>query len=219
MLVGLRRSLAGTTIDGGPAMSAEPDAPSAAHVTALLQAWSEGDEDALRQLVPFLERELRQVAERYMRGERPGHTLQPTALVNEAYLRLVGVQHVRWQNRAHFLAVSARTMRRILVDMARAKGYQKRGGRTAVVPLDEVEVAAPGPGHDLVALHDALDALAAADARKSQVVELRFFGGLTVNETADVLGVSAETVMRDWAFAKAWLLRELAGDTPAEPSR
>jgi RNA polymerase sigma-70 factor, ECF subfamily len=196
-------------------MPDQPDAPSAADVTALLQAWSEGEDDALRQLMPLVERELRQVAERYMRGERPGHTLQPTALVNEAYLRLVGVQHVRWQNRAHFLAVSARTMRRILVDMARAKGYQKRGGRMPVVPLDDVEVASPEPGHDLVALHDALDALAVEDARKSQVVELRFFGGLTVNETADVLAISPETVMRDWAFAKAWLLRELAGDSAA----
>jgi RNA polymerase sigma-70 factor (ECF subfamily) len=195
-------------------MSADPDAPSPADVTALLQAWSGGDDDALRQLMPFVERELRQVAARYMAGERPGHTLQPTALVNEAYLRLVGVKHVRWQNRAHFLAVSARTMRRILVDMARAKGYQKRGGRMPVASLDDVEVASPEPGPDLVALHDALEALAVEDARKSQVVELRFFGGLTVNETADVLGVSPETVMRDWTFAKAWLLRALSGDPP-----
>jgi RNA polymerase sigma factor (TIGR02999 family) len=198
-------------------MPAEPDPPPPAHVTALLQAWGDGNEDALRELMPLVERELRQVAARYMRGERPGHTLQPTALVNEAYLRLVGVTHVRWQSRAHFLAVSARTMRRILVDMARAKGYQKRGGRMPMVPLDDVEVASPVPGHDLVALHDALDALAAEDARKSQVVELRFFGGLTVHETAEVLGVSPETVMRDWTFAKVWLLRELAGDTPAAP--
>ncbi len=121
--------------------------------------------------MPLVERELRRVAVRYMRDERPGHTLQPTALVNEAYLRLVGVKHVRWQSRAHFLAVSARTMRRILVEMARAKGDQKRGGRVPVVPLDDVEVAAPVPGHDLVALHDALDALATEDARKSQVVD------------------------------------------------
>jgi RNA polymerase sigma-70 factor (ECF subfamily) len=193
-----------------------PDSePPPARVTALLQAWGEGDDDALRQLLPLVERELRQVAARHMRGERPGHTLQPTALVNEAYLRLVTVKHVRWQNRAHFLAVSARMMRRILVDMARAKGYQKRGGRMPVVPLDDVEVASPAPGHDLVALHDALDALAREDARKSQVVELRFFGGLTVPETAEVLGISPETVMRDWTFAKVWLLRELAGDTPA----
>ena len=198
-----------------PDRSAPPapaDAP--AQVTALLQAWSEGDDEALGRLMPLVEQELRKVAARYMRGERPGHTLQPTALVNEAYLRLVGVQHVRWQSRAHFLAVSARTMRRILVDMARAKGYQKRGGRAPLVPLDEVEVAAPAPGFDLVALHDALDALAREDGRKSQVVELRFFGGLTVQETAEVLGISPETVMRDWAFAKAWLLRELAGGAP-----
>jgi RNA polymerase sigma-70 factor, ECF subfamily len=202
---------------GGPVMPDQPDAPPAADVTSLLQAWSDGNDEALHQLLPLVEQELRRVAARYMRGERPGHTLQPTALVNEAYLRLVGVKHVRWQNRAHFLAVSARMMRRILVDMARAKGYQKRGGRMPVVPLDEVEIAAPAPGHDLVALHDALDVLAAADARKSQVVELRFFGGLTVNETAEVLAVSPDTVMRDWAFAKAWLLRELAGDGPAGP--
>ncbi len=191
-----------------------PDGPSAASVTALLQAWSAGDEDAFGRLMPLVEQELRRVAARYMRGERPGHTLQPTALVNEAYLRLVGVQHVRWQNRAHFLAVSARTMRRILVDMARARGYQKRGGRVPVVPLDDLDVAAAEPGHDLVALHDALEALAAEDARKSQVVELRFFGGLSVKETAEVLGISPETVMRDWAFAKAWLLRTLTGGSP-----
>jgi RNA polymerase sigma factor (TIGR02999 family) len=195
-------------------MSPDPDPPSPADVTALLQAWSQGDDDALRQLMPFVERELRQVASRYMRGERPGHTLQPTALVNEAYLRLAGVKHVHWQNRAHFLAVSARTMRRILVDMARAKGYQKRGGRMPVASLDDVDVASPEPGPDLVALHDALEALSAAGARKGQVVELRFFGGLTVNETADVLGVSPDTVMRDWAFAKAWLLRELTSERP-----
>jgi len=184
-------------------------------VTALLQAWTDGDPSALPALVPLVEQELQRLARHYMRGERPGHTLQPTALVNEAYLRLVGVAHVRWQNRAHFLAVAARTMRRILVDMARAKGYQKRGGRAPVVPLDDLEVAAPAPATDLVALHDALDALARVDARKAQVVELRYFGGLTVSETAEVLDVSPETVMRDWTFAKAWLLRELAPDAPA----
>ncbi len=195
-------------------MTPGPDSPSAARVTALLHAWGEGDQDALRQLMPLVEHELRQVAARYMRGERPGHMLQPTALVNEAYLRLVGVTQVRWQNRAHFLAVSARVMRRVLVDMARAQGYQKRGGRLPRVSVDEVDVAAPAPGHDLVALHDALEALARADARKGQVVELRFFGGLTVHETAEVLAVSVETVMRDWAFAKAWLLRELGAGGP-----
>jgi RNA polymerase sigma factor (TIGR02999 family) len=184
--------------------------PPAARVTALLQAWGDGDQAALQALLPLVEQELHRLASRYMRGERPGHTLQPTALVNEAYLRLIDVTHVRWQNRAHFLAVAARMMRRILVDLARAKGYQKRGGRAPQVPLDGVEVAAPVLSADLVALHDALDALARHDLRKSQVVELRYFGGLTVEETAEVIGVSPETVMRDWKFAKVWLLRELS---------
>jgi RNA polymerase sigma factor (TIGR02999 family) len=149
-----------------------------------------------------------------MRGERPGHTLQPTALVNEAYLRLAGVTQIQWRDRAHFLAVAARTMRRILIDLARAKGYQKRGGRPPKVSLDDVDVAAPDAGHDVVAVHEALDTLAQQDARKAQVVELRFFGGLTVEETADVLGVSPETVHRDWKFARAWLLEMLASGAP-----
>jgi RNA polymerase sigma-70 factor (ECF subfamily) len=193
-------------------MSDEAEPPSPARVTALLQAWGNGDQAALQALLPLVEQELRRLARHYMRGERPGHTLQPTALVNEAYLRLVGIAHVRWQNRAHFVAVAARTMRRVLVDMARAKGYQKRGGRAPLVPLDEIDVAAPAPATDVVALHDALDALSALDARKAQVVELRYFGGLTVDETAEVIGVSPETVMRDWTFAKAWLLRALSPD-------
>jgi RNA polymerase sigma factor (TIGR02999 family) len=185
-------------------------------VTALLQAWGRGDPEALQALVPLVERELHRVAAHQMRGERPGHTLQPTALVNEAYLRLVGVTKIEWRNRAHFLAVAARTMRRVLIDLARAKGYQKRGGRQPKVSLDDVDVAGPDPGHDIVAVHDALDALASQDARKAQVVELRYFGGLSVDETAEVLAVSPETVMRDWRFAKAWLLRELsAGGPPA----
>jgi RNA polymerase sigma-70 factor, ECF subfamily len=188
---------------------AAPDEPPTP-VTALLKAWSDGDQTALEALLPLVEQELRRLARHYMRGERPGHTLQPTALVNEAYLRLVDIAHVRWQNRAHFLAVAARTMRRILVDMARAKGYQKRGGRVPVVSLDEVDVAAAGPDADVVALHDALEALAGVDARKAHVVELRYFGGLTVEETAEVVGVAPETVMRDWKFAKVWLLRELS---------
>jgi RNA polymerase sigma factor (TIGR02999 family) len=196
-------------------MRDDPPLP-AARVTALLQAWGEGDPAALDALMPVLEQELRRVAARSMRGERPGHTLQPTALVNEAYLRLVQVAHVRWQNRAHFLAVAARTMRRILVDLARAKATRKRGERVALVPLDDVDVAAAAPP-DVEALHDALDALARYDARKSQVVELRYFGGLTVPETAAVLGVSPETVMRDWTFAKAWLLRELSDDDGTPP--
>lgn len=145
-----------------------------------------------------------------MRGERAGHSLQATALVNEAYLRLIDVQHVDWQNRAHFLAVSARLMRRILVDFARARHYQKRGGGAQKITLDEALVVAE-PGRDLVALDDALNALAKIDERKSRVVEMRFFGGLSVDETAAVLNVSPDTVMRDWRLAKAWLLRELRG--------
>jgi RNA polymerase sigma factor (TIGR02999 family) len=144
-----------------------------------------------------------------MAGERVGHTLQTTALVNEAYLRLVDVQRVRWQDRAHFLAMAARLMRRVLVDAARAKHYQKRGGGAILVTFDELQMAATEPGHDLVALDAALDVLARTDARKSQVVEMRFFGGLTVEETAEALKVSVDTVMRDWKLARAWLLREL----------
>ena len=146
-----------------------------------------------------------------MVGERAGHTLQATALVNEAYLRLVDVQHVDWQNRAHFLAMSARLMRRILVDYARSKGYQKRGGRAIQVTFDEGLPVAVQPAFDLVALDDALTVLATVDERKGLVVELRFFGGLSVDETANVLSVSPETVMRDWKLAKAWLKRELRG--------
>jgi len=146
-----------------------------------------------------------------MGRERAGHTLQATALVNEAYLRLIDVQHVNWQNRAHFLAVSARLMRRILVDFARSKHYQKRGGGAAKVTFDEALIGANEAGQDLVALDDALEALAKVDERKSRVIELRFFGGLSVEETASVLTVSPDTVMRDWRLAKAWLLREMKG--------
>jgi RNA polymerase sigma factor (TIGR02999 family) len=173
-----------------------------------LVAWGKGDEDALNQLVPLLHHELHRIARACMRGERAGHSLQATALVNEAYLRLIDVQHVDWQNRAHFLAVSARLMRRILVDFARSRQYQKRGGGAQRITLDEALVVA-NPGRDLVALDDALDALAKMDERKARVVEMRFFGGLSVDETASVLNVSADTVMRDWRLAKAWLLREL----------
>ena len=147
-----------------------------------------------------------------MAGERVGHSLQATALVNEAYLRLIDVQHVDWQNRAHFLAMSARLMRRILVDYARSKGSQKRGGGAMKVTFDEGLPVAGDPAMDLVALDDALDALATMDERKSRVIELRFFGGLSVEETANVLAVSPETVMRDWKLAKAWLMRELRGE-------
>jgi RNA polymerase sigma factor (TIGR02999 family) len=148
-----------------------------------------------------------------MAGERAGHSLQATALVNEAYLRLVDVRRINWQNRAHFLAMSARLMRRVLIDAARAKGYQKRGGGAVRVTFLEDLPVAGEPGLDLLAVDDALTALAAVDERKGRVVEMKFFGGLTVEETADVLQVSAETVMRDWKFAKAWLLRELAAST------
>jgi RNA polymerase sigma factor (TIGR02999 family) len=146
-----------------------------------------------------------------MAGERVGHSLQATALVNEVYLRLVDTRHVAWQDRGHFLAVSARAMRRILVDHARAKGFQKRGGDAVRVPFDEALVVAGEPAHDFVALDDALIALAAFDERKSRVIELRFFGGLSVEETASVLSVSRDTVLRDWRLAKAWLMREMRG--------
>lgn len=147
-----------------------------------------------------------------MAGERAGHSLQATALVNEAYLRLIDVQHVNWQNRAHFLAMSARLMRRILVDYARSKGYQKRGGGGVKVTFDEGLPVAAEPALDLVALDDALKALAAVDERKSRVIEMRFFGGLSVEETANVLSVSPETIMRDFKLAKAWLMREMRGE-------
>ena len=177
-------------------------------VTALLFAWRGGDDGALEQLVPLVHEELHRIARGCMKGERAGHSLQATALVNEAYLRLMGAQQVDWQNRVHFLAVSARLMRRILVDFARSKKYQKRGGGAEPVTLDEGLVVSE-PGRDLVALDEALDALAKMDERKSKVVEMRFFGGLSVEETAAALGVSPDTVMRDWRLAKAWLLREL----------
>jgi RNA polymerase sigma-70 factor (ECF subfamily) len=155
--------------------------------------------------------ELRRVAGRYMNGERRGHTLQATGLVNEAYLRLIEVQQVQWQNRVHFFAMAARLMRRILVDAARARGYKKRGGGASVVSFDEALIVPTEPGDDLVALDDALTALAAIDGRKSQVVEMRFFVGLSIDETAEALHVSRDTVKRDWRFAKLWLLREIRG--------
>ena len=179
-------------------------------VTGLLVAWGQGDEAALNQLIPLVHDELRRIARRCLAGERAGHSLQPTALVNEAYLRLVGVQHVDWQDRTHFLAMSARLMRRILVDVARSKHYKKRGGSAVRVTFDEALAVTNEPGRDLVALDDALQALATVDARKAHVVEMRFFGGLSVEETALALAVSVDTVMRDWKLAKAWLSRELS---------
>jgi RNA polymerase sigma factor (TIGR02999 family) len=181
-------------------------------VTQLLLAWNDGDESALEKLVPFVYNELRRLARRRMRLERPDHTLQTTALINEAYLRLVDVRNVHWQNRVHFFALCARLMRRILVDYARTRHYAKRGGGAQPISLDQSLPVAAGRSPDLVAVDEALHALAEVDARKAQVVELRFFGGLTVEEAAAVLKVSPETVRRDWKIAKVWLLRELSGD-------
>ena len=189
--------------------------PASEDVTSLLVAWSEGDDSALAQLVPRVYDELRRIAHHHLRAERPGRTLQTTALVHEAYLRLVDTRRVRWESRAHFLSVAAQAMRRILVDAARARGARKRGGNAAVVSLDGAALLAPQREASLVALDDALTALAEVDPRKSRVVELRYFGGLSVEETAAVLRVSPETVHRDWRVAKAFLLRELSGKDAA----
>lgn len=179
-------------------------------VTTLLAAWTEGSEDALQKLIPLVHRELRGLARRAMLHERGDHTLQPTALVNELYLRLVGVRQVHWNDRAHFYALSARLMRRILVDLARSKGYLKRGGGAQTIEfVDDKVLPLQRQDQDLEALDEALRALEAIDPRRSQVVELRFFGGLDVDQTAEVLKVSRRTVLRDWALAKAWLFREL----------
>jgi len=187
--------------------------PSTHEVTQLLQAWSAGDEQALEKLTPLVYRQLHRVAQRYMAGQRSDHTLQTTALVNEVYLRLVDCGQVRWQDRAHFFAVSAQLMRRILIDFARSRGYQKRGGAIPHLSLEEAPTLGCEPDANLVALDDALKGLAAVDERKSKIVELRFFGGLNVEETAEVLGVSSDTVLREWRLARAWLLRELRKKT------
>ena len=186
-------------------------APPVHEVTQLLRAWSAGDQDALDRLTPLVYRELHRAARRYMAWQQPDHTLQTTALVNEVYLRLVAFKEVSWADRAHFFAVCAKLMRRILSDWARRQQYQKRGKGSPHVALDEALVVSPERSPDLVALDEALKALAEADLRKSQVVELRFYGGLSVEETARVLRVSPETVMRDWKLAKLWLLREMSG--------
>jgi RNA polymerase sigma-70 factor (ECF subfamily) len=189
-----------------------PDNPATA--TGLLLKWGQGDETALNQLIPLVQRELHQIARRCMAGERGGHSLQATALVNEAYLRLINAKNVEWHDRAHFLAVAARVMRRILVDHARAHRAQKRGGPATRVTFDEALVVTNQPREDFVALDDALEVLATFDERKSRVVELRFFGGLSVEETASVLKVSPATVMGDWRLAKAWLQREMRTPCP-----
>jgi RNA polymerase sigma-70 factor, ECF subfamily len=182
-------------------------------ITELLQAWRQGDEQALEKLTPQVYRELHRAAQRCMARERGGHTLQTTALINELYLRLSDLKLIDWQNRAHFFALCVRQMRRILIDQARARHSHKRGGLAQTVSLDVVPVVAPEPSADLVAVDDALDRLAKVDERKGRVVEMRFFGGLSVEETAEVLKVSPETVARDWKLAKAWLLREMSSPT------
>jgi RNA polymerase sigma-70 factor (ECF subfamily) len=191
------------------------DLPPKNDVTQLLAAWGEGDESALDRLTPLVYAELHRMARRYMRREREEHTLQTTALVNELYLRLVDADKMRWQNRAHFFAVSAQLMRHILVDFARSRKNQKRGGDAIRIPIEDADVSAGENNVDLVDLDEALNALAEFDNRKAKVIELRFFGGLSIEETAEVLKVSIDTVMRDWRLAKLWLSRELArGEAP-----
>lgn len=188
--------------------------PRPAEVTALLRAWARGDETALEHLMPLVYDELRRLARRHLRRERTGQTLQATALVNEAYLRLVDVAGIEWQDRTHFFSVSSRIMRRVLIDAARSRAAQKRAGGVERVPdseLDRVQTRGWDRAVELCALDDALEALARLDSRRAHVIELRFFGGLSVEQTADVLNVSAQTVMRDWKLARAWLMRELRG--------
>ena len=187
--------------------------PQAPDVTVLLRAWSSGDETALEQLLPLIEAELRRLARGYMARERRGHTLQTSALMNEAFLRLVDARTIEWQDRAHFLGISARLMRRVLVDHARARGYKKRGGDVRRISWTDAIAVVPAPDFNLLALDRALDNLASLDARKARVVEMRFFGGLTVEETAAALHVSTDTIKRDWRLAKLWLLRDMEGDS------
>ncbi len=191
---------------------AQPCEPIGNDISTLLRAWSDGDQNALDKLTPIVYGELHRLARRYMRRERPGHSLQTSALVNEAYMRLVDYERMQWQNRAHFFAVSAQLMRRILVERARRHNL-KRGGGVPHVSFDETAVIGGGQDADLVALDDAMNALARIDPRKVHVVEMRFFGGLSVEETSEVLKVSAVTVKRDWRAARAWLYRELTGGT------
>lgn len=190
--------------------------PSPKSITELLIEWREGDVTALDRLMPLVYEELRRLARYYMRRERPGHTLQTGALVNEAYLRLVEHKGMRWQNRAHFYAVASQAMRRILVDHARAHHYAKRGGGNQLLELDEAAAVSQRQAAELVDLDDALTDLAVIDPRKSQIVEMRYFGGMSVEETAEVLGVSSVTVMREWRTAKAWLLRAISTGEPGK---
>ncbi len=179
-------------------------------VTQLLADWSNGDQTALDKLLPLVNAELRQLARRYMRRENPGHTLQTSALVNEAYLRLIDQKSVHWQNRAHFFGIAAKLMRRILIDHARSRHYAKRGGGALKVSLDEADAVTEPRAAELLAVDEALEQLTAMDARKGRIVELRFFGGLSLAETAEVLGISSPTVQREWRAAKAWLRRILS---------
>jgi RNA polymerase sigma factor (TIGR02999 family) len=192
-------------------MNRGPDGRTSGEVTALLQAWSDGDPDAFERVLPLVYEELHRMAARYLIGERSSVSLQPTALVNELCLRLLGWDAVRWQNRGHFFGVSARMMRRVLVDIARRRRADRRGGPSAIrVPLDTIDVPASEPAADLLEIDSVLEMLAAEDPRKAQVVELRFFGGLSIEEIAETLGISVRTVHADWAFARAWLYRTLA---------
>jgi RNA polymerase sigma factor (TIGR02999 family) len=184
-----------------------------AEITLLLRSWRGGNRQALEELTPIVYSQLHRMAQHYMSREKEGHTLQTTALISEVYLRLVKVNEVDWQDRAHFFAICAQLMRRILTDFARSRLYRKRGAGAVQVTLDEAVAVSPDPGVDLIALEQALTRLGVADGRKSKVVELRFFGGLTVEQTAEVLEISPETVTRDWSFARAWLMRELGGET------
>jgi|SRR5689334_11887842 RNA polymerase sigma factor (TIGR02999 family) len=186
------------------------ESPSSHEVTALLHAWGAGDKGALDRLTVLVYRDLHRAAHRHMAGERQSHTLQTTGLIHEVYMELVDVGRINWQNRAHFLALCSRLMRRILIDWARDRGCKKRGGGAVHLSLDEALTIYPEPDPDLLALDDALSRLGSVDARKAQVVELRFFGGLSVKESSAVLHVSEETVLRDWKLAKVWLLRELS---------
>lgn len=202
------------TVDRDPdSQAVPPPEPTEAgeSLTELLEHASGGNAEAFNRLFPLVYEELRVLARSRLRSERDGHTLNTTALVHEAYLKLIDQTRVQWQNRAHFFAMAARLMRRILVDAARSRGYQKRGGNATILSLEETLVVPTEPGQNLVALDDAVAGLAAIDSRKSQVVEMRFFGGLSLEETAEALQVSRETVKRDWKFAKLWLLRELRG--------
>ena len=194
----------------------EDTPPTTPQVTQLLIAWGEGDQIARDQLMSLVYEELHRLAHRYMKRESPGHTLQTSALVNEAFVRLVDQKNVRWQNRAHFFGIAAQMMRRILVDYARSRNYAKRGGGAAQISLDEALIVSDERSAEVVSVHEALERLAEFDPRKSQLVELRFFGGLSIDETAQVLNVSPGTVMHDWTLAKAWLRREISSESSAD---